>query len=81
MMSLLRKNSKIHPSSSHEEELPEEKSNIIVQQNSLQVKMHILHRFLYSEVSLSYHLVFQYFQRAESCSSEETMKSALGEVN
>ena len=41
-MSLLRKNSKIHPSSSHEEELPREKSNIIVQQNSEQVKMHII---------------------------------------
>ena len=80
-MSLLRKNSKIHPSPSHEEELPREKSNIIVQQNLEQVKMHILYRFLHSEVSLSYHLVFKYFQRAESCSSEETMKSALGEVN
>ena len=78
---LLRKNSKIHPSPSHEEELPREKSNITVQQNSEQVKIHILHRFLHSEVSLSYHLVFKYFQRAESCSSQDIMMSALGVVN
>ena len=77
-MSLLRKFSKIHPSPSHQEELLRENSNIIVQQNSEQVKM----RFLHSKVvSLSYHLVFKYFQRAESCSSEDIMKSALGEVN
>ena len=44
-MLLLRKNSKIlYPSPSHEEELPREKSNIIIQQNSEQVKMHILHK-------------------------------------
>ena len=81
-MSLLRRNSKIHPSPSHQEELPRENSNIIVQQNSEQVKIHILHIFLHSEVvSLSYHLVFKYFQREESCSSEDIMKSALGKVN